>query len=214
MPRQCPFLVVYPLILGRSLCRRHCEVGTGENSQQEIRCLRRSVCTFAIISCFISHDGFNSRNANATIQCPVERGSYILEQTVALPKEIPKGKLLRNYTRQSCWSAWQPNSMLTSRVTLSRTMICYVLSWGWTLWNPSPVYGESCTIGPRQNNIHTCTTIPFGIGPPSTLSYVSRPLMPKTLKKKKDKVADFTVGNLFVIISPFTKSLRTCRKQN
>ena len=47
----------------------------------------------------LSHKGLNSRNANATIQCPVERGSYTVEQTVALPKEIPKGKSLQNDRR-------------------------------------------------------------------------------------------------------------------
>ncbi|KIM24149.1 hypothetical protein M408DRAFT_244127 [Serendipita vermifera MAFF 305830] len=33
-----------------------------------------------------------ARNANATIQCPVEPGDYTLVQTVALPKEIPPAK--------------------------------------------------------------------------------------------------------------------------
>ncbi|PPQ88662.1 hypothetical protein CVT25_010238 [Psilocybe cyanescens] len=33
-----------------------------------------------------------ARNANATIQCPVETGPYTVVQTVALPKEIPKAK--------------------------------------------------------------------------------------------------------------------------
>lgn len=33
----------------------------------------------------------NSRNANATIQCPVEPGDYTVVQTVSLPKEIPPG---------------------------------------------------------------------------------------------------------------------------
>jgi hypothetical protein len=27
------------------------------------------------------------------VQCPVEEGDYVVEQTVALPKEIPKGAL-------------------------------------------------------------------------------------------------------------------------
>lgn len=31
------------------------------------------------------------RNSNATIQCPVEKDDYVVEQTVALPSEIPKG---------------------------------------------------------------------------------------------------------------------------
>ncbi|TEB34983.1 hypothetical protein FA13DRAFT_1753373 [Coprinellus micaceus] len=37
-----------------------------------------------------------ARNANATIQCPVEEGYYIIEQTVALPKEIPRAKFVVN----------------------------------------------------------------------------------------------------------------------
>ena len=35
------------------------------------------------------------RKANATVQCPVKPGSYHVEQTVALPKEIPPGKLVK-----------------------------------------------------------------------------------------------------------------------
>jgi hypothetical protein len=31
------------------------------------------------------------RNANATIQCPIEQGDYTVVETVALPKEIPQG---------------------------------------------------------------------------------------------------------------------------
>jgi hypothetical protein len=32
-----------------------------------------------------------AQNANMTVQCPVEAGTYTIEQTVELPKEIPKG---------------------------------------------------------------------------------------------------------------------------
>ncbi|KAF8078541.1 ML domain-containing protein [Lyophyllum atratum] len=42
-----------------------------------------------------------ARNANASVQCPVEPASYIVEQTVALPKEIPRAKFtvnIRGYT--------------------------------------------------------------------------------------------------------------------
>jgi len=42
-----------------------------------------------------------ARNANATVQCPVEPGEYTVEQTVALPKEIPKAKFtvdVKGYT--------------------------------------------------------------------------------------------------------------------
>lgn len=31
------------------------------------------------------------KNANSTLQCPVEPGDYVVAQTVALPKEIPPG---------------------------------------------------------------------------------------------------------------------------
>lgn len=34
-----------------------------------------------------------SRNAETDVQCPVEEGSYTIEQTVALPKEVPRGEL-------------------------------------------------------------------------------------------------------------------------
>ncbi|CAE6412853.1 unnamed protein product [Rhizoctonia solani] len=33
-----------------------------------------------------------ARSANATIQCPVEKGEHTVVQTVALPKEIPRAK--------------------------------------------------------------------------------------------------------------------------
>ncbi|KAL7423150.1 Phosphatidylglycerol/phosphatidylinositol transfer protein [Cryptotrichosporon argae] len=33
-----------------------------------------------------------ARNANASVQCPVAPGPYAVEQTVELPKEIPKAK--------------------------------------------------------------------------------------------------------------------------
>lgn len=38
------------------------------------------------------HPRRNSDNANATLTCPVEPGTYTLEQTVELPKEIPRAK--------------------------------------------------------------------------------------------------------------------------
>lgn len=42
-----------------------------------------------------------SRNANASVQCPVQPGQYTVVQTVALPEEIPKAKFvvnIRGYT--------------------------------------------------------------------------------------------------------------------
>ncbi|KAF9229367.1 hypothetical protein BS17DRAFT_798935 [Gyrodon lividus] len=42
-----------------------------------------------------------ARAANASIQCPVEKGDYTVVQTVALPKEIPQAKFsvnVRGYT--------------------------------------------------------------------------------------------------------------------
>jgi hypothetical protein len=38
--------------------------------------------------------GPSSRNANATVQCPVEKGPYTVSQTVELPNEIPRGVYL------------------------------------------------------------------------------------------------------------------------
>jgi hypothetical protein len=36
---------------------------------------------------------FLRRNANTSVQCPVERGAYEVVHSVALPKEIPQGQL-------------------------------------------------------------------------------------------------------------------------
>jgi len=33
------------------------------------------------------------RNAETEVQCPVEKGHYVVEHTVALPKEIPQGAM-------------------------------------------------------------------------------------------------------------------------
>ncbi|WVR06303.1 phosphatidylglycerol/phosphatidylinositol transfer protein [Kwoniella sp. DSM 27419] len=44
-----------------------------------------------------------ARNANATVQCPVNPGPYKVKQTVELPKEIPKAKFsvqVRGYTAE------------------------------------------------------------------------------------------------------------------
>ncbi|KAF8640872.1 hypothetical protein AX17_000520 [Amanita inopinata Kibby_2008] len=37
-----------------------------------------------------------ARNANASVRCPVQPGPYTVEQTVSLPKEIPKAKFMVN----------------------------------------------------------------------------------------------------------------------
>ncbi|KAI5115312.1 hypothetical protein M0805_004991 [Coniferiporia weirii] len=43
-----------------------------------------------------------ARNAEADVQCPVEEDEYVVVQTVALPKEIPRAKFVvqvRGYTK-------------------------------------------------------------------------------------------------------------------
>lgn len=37
------------------------------------------------------------RKANASIQCPIEKGDYVVKQTVELPKEIPQGEFCAWY---------------------------------------------------------------------------------------------------------------------
>ncbi|KAI0307797.1 ML domain-containing protein [Multifurca ochricompacta] len=37
-----------------------------------------------------------ARNAQTSVQCPVNKGTYVVEQTVALPKEIPQAKFTIN----------------------------------------------------------------------------------------------------------------------
>ncbi|KAG6911902.1 Phosphatidylglycerol/phosphatidylinositol transfer protein [Tephrocybe rancida] len=32
-----------------------------------------------------------ARKANASVQCPIEEGNYVVKHTVALPREIPRG---------------------------------------------------------------------------------------------------------------------------
>ncbi|KAH7931043.1 hypothetical protein BV22DRAFT_999375 [Leucogyrophana mollusca] len=44
-----------------------------------------------------------ARTANASVQCPVTKGDYTVEQTVALPREIPQAKFtvsVRGYTAE------------------------------------------------------------------------------------------------------------------
>jgi len=36
--------------------------------------------------------GWRRESANATVRCPVRPGTYSVQQTVELPKEIPKGE--------------------------------------------------------------------------------------------------------------------------
>ncbi|KAK4057539.1 hypothetical protein OIO90_001608 [Microbotryomycetes sp. JL221] len=40
-------------------------------------------------------------NANSTLQCPIQPNDYSIEQTVALPAEIPRGKLQSCFCRDS-----------------------------------------------------------------------------------------------------------------
>ncbi|KAG2366616.1 ML domain-containing protein [Suillus spraguei] len=43
-----------------------------------------------------------ARTANATIQCPIEKGDYTVVETIALPKEIPQAKFsvnVKGYTQ-------------------------------------------------------------------------------------------------------------------
>jgi len=58
------------------------------------------------------------RNANATVQCPVEPGSYHVTHTVALPKEIPPGELVNpSLLEQS------PHASLFSQIHHQRSRI-------------------------------------------------------------------------------------------
>ena len=42
---------------------------------------------------------FFRRNANTSVQCPVEKGNYEVVHRVALPKEIPQGQSSSPYTQ-------------------------------------------------------------------------------------------------------------------
>lgn len=82
------------------------------------------------------------RKANASIQCPVQRGDYVIEQTVSLPKEIPPGasaKRLQVYTRLT---VAQPSSRLTFEDTLSTTRTCFASTCMLTSPSTSLTYGR------------------------------------------------------------------------
>jgi len=66
------------------------------------------------------------RNANTSVQCPVEKGTYEVEHTVALPKEIPQGELSSIHVAILLTSFGQPSSILTCGHTLLKTMTCFV----------------------------------------------------------------------------------------
>jgi hypothetical protein len=50
-------------------------------------------CVLSCVTWLLPNAGPHpSENANATLRCPVQSDDYVIVQTVALPKEIPKGK--------------------------------------------------------------------------------------------------------------------------
>lgn len=65
----------------------------------------------------------HSKDANATVQCPVEPGTYKVAQTVELPKEIPKGELTSLY--EDLVDS-QPNSRWPFEDTTTMTRTCFV----------------------------------------------------------------------------------------
>lgn len=50
--------------------------------------VRISLFTIDLLTFHLLH----SRNANSSVQCPVQPGPYEVQHTVALPKEVPRGK--------------------------------------------------------------------------------------------------------------------------
>ena len=81
---------------GGDVRRRDCQAGPHQAPHQALRRLRRAVRP--------SHDprdfllpvltlALRSDNANATLSCPIEPGSYTITQSVDLPAEIPRGAL-------------------------------------------------------------------------------------------------------------------------
>jgi len=84
----------------------------------------------------------SSRKANATLQCPVSPGSYTVVQTVALPKEIPKGAFVVSLFF-FVFTLYQPSSLFQSTDTQQTMTICYASNLRLTLWNDhSHVYGD------------------------------------------------------------------------
>lgn len=55
--------------------------------------VRRRACTYLSIVSIILILSLR-RNSDVDVKCPVEEGDYEVTQTVALPKEIPRGTIL------------------------------------------------------------------------------------------------------------------------
>lgn len=65
------------------------------------------------------------RNANASVQCPIEEGKYEVEQTVALPREIPRGKLSPLHAAILLTPFGQPSSMFSYKHIPLMTKTCF-----------------------------------------------------------------------------------------
>jgi len=105
--------------VGRNLRRRDRQIRLDQALDKAIRCLWR------IVSSFVSQTSSNwdlpdhprifnlSRdNANATLRCPIAPGTHTITQTVALPREIPRG--------ESSYSYWSEKVVWCSRLTKFR----------------------------------------------------------------------------------------------
>lgn len=90
------------LCIAGSYSRRDSQGGDYKNPYENLRPLRggvRSNCAY-LTSILTPFD--HSQKANATVQCPVERGDYVVTQTVDLPKEIPPGWSIAQLTFECC----------------------------------------------------------------------------------------------------------------
>jgi hypothetical protein len=61
-----------------------------------------------------AENGPLSRNANASVTCPVDKGHYTVVQTVTLPKEIPRGMFADD----------DPRATLSDHTTYSQVLRC------------------------------------------------------------------------------------------
>ena len=66
-------------------------LGWSSFSRKDLTCVKRRKSRVTILG--VNHFQKNTfrRAANASVLCPVQPGPYTVEQTVALPKEIPRG---------------------------------------------------------------------------------------------------------------------------
>ena len=114
--------------LGWGICRRYREAWSHQIVRETLRCLWRSVSPNTWYKSSRCWSGCR-RNANVSIACPVEPGTYTVEQTVKLPEEIPRG------TSQFYFS-WMSYQLSLCSYIQGRSSWLHSRRWGYAMPEP------------------------------------------------------------------------------